>query len=50
MPWKAIDSKEQIPNIKKGDLLEIDSVSFFFFKKSKNLSLNNSLFKLDENK
>ena len=26
MPWKAIDSKEQIPAMKKGDILQIDSV------------------------
>ena len=26
MPWKAIDSKEQIPAMKKGDILEIDSM------------------------
>ncbi len=26
MPWKAIDSKEIIPNMKKGDVLEIDTV------------------------
>jgi DNA topoisomerase IA len=30
MPWKAIDTKEQIPNIKRGDKIEIHSVSRLF--------------------
>ncbi len=32
VPWKSIDTKEQIPGLKEGDILDIDTVRKIFLR------------------